>query len=116
MRGFLHRGLRHLLFFSVLALVLIQGCARPVLQTYPASEQEIEAALAAFTRYREISAEACSTCFDAEIDAALTVSGWFSDHTGKLSGYLQAMAPGYCKFIAVNPLGQPLFGVENALP
>jgi hypothetical protein len=51
----------------------------------------------------------CDCCLDAEADAVLSVSGWFSDHTGKLSGYLQAKKPGYIKFVAINPLGQPLF-------
>jgi hypothetical protein len=92
----------------LLSLLFIQGCARPALQTYPASEQEIESAVAAFVRYRKASEEVCPCCLDAEADAALLVSGWFSDHTGKLSGYLQAMEPGYVKFIAINPLGQPL--------
>lgn len=63
---------------------------------------------AAFTRFQEISEASCSCCLDAEADAELVVSGWFSEHTGKLSGYLQAMAPGYVKYVTLNPLGQPL--------
>lgn len=95
--------------FLAAFLVMIQGCARPVLQTYPASEQEIGSVLQEFAHYQQISEELCGCCLDAEADAALSVSGWFSDHTGKLSGYLQAMEPGYIRFVAINPLGQPLF-------
>jgi len=108
-RRFLHHGLPFLKVLFFVSLVFIQGCARSVLQTYPASEQEIELASEAFARYQEVNEKVCDCCFDAEADAALSVSGWFSDHTGKLSGYLQAMKPGYIKFVAINPLGQPLF-------
>ena len=109
MRRFLRHGLQYLLLLLFFSLVFIQGCARSILQTYPASDQEIEAVLEAFTRYHKISEGVCTCCLDAEADAALSVSGWFSDHTGKLYGYLQAMKPGYVKFVAQNPLGQPLF-------
>jgi hypothetical protein len=80
-----------------------------LLQTVPAAEAEVRDTISAFTRYQEIYREHCGCCLDAEADAALSVSGWFSDHTGKLSGYLQAMAPGYIKFVALNPLGQPIY-------
>lgn len=89
-------------------LVFSQGCARSVPQIYPASEQELESAATAFVRFLKTSEEVCGCCLDAEADAALLVSGFFSDHTGKLTGYLQAMQPGYVKFVAINPLGQPM--------
>jgi len=79
------------------------------LQTYPASEQDIQLATSAFTRYKQIYQDDCACCLDAEVDVAVSLSGWFSNHTGKLSGYLQAMYPGYIKFAALNPLGQPIF-------
>jgi len=78
------------------------------MKTYPASEQEIQLAASAFTKYRQIYQNECACCLDAEVDAAVSVSGWFSNHTGKFSGYLQAMEPGYIKFVALNPLGQPI--------
>jgi hypothetical protein len=108
-RRFLRHGFPYFLVLLFAVLVFVQGCARPVLQTYPAGENEIEAVSKAFERYQETSRKVCGCCLDAEADAALSVSSWFRDHTGKLSGYLQAMEPGYIKFIAVNPLGQPLF-------
>ena len=80
---------------------------KPVLQTYPASEQEAQLTASAFTRYQKIYQDECACCLDAEADATVSVSGWFSNRTGKLSGYLQAMEPGYIKFVALNPLGQP---------
>ncbi|MEN8232380.1 MAG: hypothetical protein ABFR35_06825 [Thermodesulfobacteriota bacterium] len=79
------------------------------MQTYPASEQEAQLTASAFTRYQKIYQDECACCLDAEADATVSVSGWFSNHTGKLSGYLQAMEPGYIKFVALNPLGQPIF-------
>jgi len=107
-RRFVRHGLlRHIIFLS-LTVILIQGCARQLLQTFPATSQETESVLAAFARFQEISETSCNCCLDAEADAELVVSGWFSDHSGKLSGYLQAMEPGYMKFVTVNPLGQPL--------
>ena len=109
MRRYQRHYLRHLIILFSLSQIFIQGCARPALQTYPASGQQIAKTLEAFDRYQEISAAACNCCLDAEADAALSVSGWFSDHTEKVSGFLQAMKPGYLKFIVINPLGQPLF-------
>lgn len=108
MRRFLYLDLPYAMLAFLLILLFIQGCARSVLQTYPASEQEFESAAAAFARFQQASEEVCGCCLDAEADAALSVSGWFSDRTGRLAGYLQAMKPGYLKFVAINPLGQPL--------
>jgi outer membrane lipoprotein-sorting protein len=99
-----------LLLFLVSASVLFsQGCARSILQTVPAAGDEIGEATTAFSRYQEMYQGHCGCCLDAEANAAVSVSGWFSNHTGKLSGYLQAMAPGYIKFVALNPLGQPVY-------
>jgi len=98
-----------LIFLFTLSLFFSQGCARTLLQTFPVAEDEARETISAFTRYQEIYRENCSCCLDAEADVALSVSGWFSDHTGKLSGYLQAMAPGYIKYVALNPLGQPIY-------
>jgi len=97
----------NILFF--LALFLVQGCTSSVLQIYPASEKEIGAAYESFRLYREVNEDMCGCCLDAEVEAELTISGWFNDHVGKLSGYLQAMKPGYIRFVALNPLGQPLY-------
>lgn len=91
------------------SLVLSQGCTRTVLQTYPASSDEIATVKEAFARFRQFGREQCSCCLDAEVDVTVSISGWISDHTGKFSGYLQAMQPGYMKFVAINPLGQPLY-------
>jgi len=95
-------------FLLSVSLFFLQGCARPLLQTFPASEQEIQFAALAFTKHKQIYQDECACCLDAEVDAAVSVSGWFSNHTGKLSGYLQAMEPGNIKFVALNPLGQPI--------
>ena len=96
------------IFLLSVPLFFLQGCAKPVLQISPASEQEIQFAALSFTRYMQINRDECTCCLDAEVDAAVSVSGWFSNHTGKLSGYLQAMEPGNIKFVGINPLGQPI--------
>jgi hypothetical protein len=89
-------------------LVFLQGCAGSMLQTAPVGEQESRVAASAFARYQELSLVTCKDSLDAEVDATVRISGWFSNHQGKLSGYLQALEPGYIKFIALNPLGQPV--------
>lgn len=110
MRGFSSRTLLDPLFLLAVSLLTLQGCGRPVLQTYPVGEQETHLAVTAFARYQKIYQEGCACCLDAEVDVSASVSaGWFSNHSGKISGYLQAMEPGYFKFAALNPLGQPIF-------
>ena len=109
MRGFSGRTLLHQLFVLSVFL-LLQGCARPLLQTYPASEQKVQATVSAFARYQKIYQDKCGCCLDAEVDVSASVSaGWFRNHSGRISGYLQAMAPGYIRFAVINPLGQPIF-------
>jgi hypothetical protein len=78
------------------------------MQTYPASEEDIRFVASAFMKYRQDFQDRCRCCLDAEVDATLSVSGWFSNHTDKLSGYLQARESGNIKFVALNPLGQPV--------
>ncbi len=108
MRRFSSYGHLYLKLLLAVSLLFLQGCARPLLQTYPASEQETQLAALAFTKYQKTYQAECACCLDAELDVDVSVSGWFNDHTGKLSGYLQGMEPGYLKFIALNPLGQPI--------
>ena len=109
MRPFQRHGLPYFMVLFSAALVFVQGCAGPSLYTYPAAENEIASVTKAFVNYQIISNKVCGCCLDAEADVALSVSSWFKDHTGKFSGYLQAMEPNSVKFVAVNPLGQPLF-------
>jgi len=90
-------------------MIIIQGCARPILQTYPVDQKETDFVTEAFLSFLQLSGEICNCCLDAEADTSISMSGWFSDHTGKFSGYLQAMEPGYIRFVALNPLGQPWY-------
>jgi hypothetical protein len=109
-RGFSSRTLLYWIFTLSIASLLFQGCTRSVLQTYPASEHEFQVTASAFAKYRKIYQDECGCCLDAEVDVTASVSaGWFSNHSGKISGYLQAMEPGYIKFVVPNPLGQPIF-------
>ena len=78
------------------------GCASR-LPGSPLAGGEAAAAREAFRRLAGGQA-ACDRALDAEVSVSLS-SPWRS---GSLDGYLQLMAPGYLKFIAVSPLGQPL--------
>ena len=109
MRQLLPHGLLNPVFSFLFFLIFIQGCSRPFLQTYPTERNESEMVLEAFSRFQQRKATLCGCCLDAEADISITVSGWFKDQTGKLSGYLQAMKPGFIRFVAVNPLGQPWY-------
>ena len=109
MRRVFLNDLRKFIIPLLLPVIFIQGCAGPILQTYPADPKEIATVTEVFLSFRKLSDEVCICCLDAEADTSLSVSGWFHDHTGKLSGYLQAMEPGYLRFVALNPLGQPWY-------
>jgi hypothetical protein len=108
-RNVLRRCFVNLIFPLLFFPIIILGCTRSVLQTYPASNVEYETVSRAFTYFQDINETICGCCIDAEVDIALSVSGWFNHHTAKLSGYIQAMRPGYIRFVAINPLGQPLY-------
>ncbi len=69
----------------------------------PVEAEERGRVLASFAELVERNKK-CGCCFDAEAEVKLSRLG----QSGTLSGYLQAMAPGLVKFVAVNPLGQPL--------
>jgi hypothetical protein len=102
-------GLLNLFSPFLFFLILIQGCSSPFLQTYAADEKDSEIVLAAFSRFQQNNTALCKCCLDAEADIIISVSGWFHEQTGKFSGYLQAMKPGYVRFVALNPLGQPWY-------
>lgn len=98
-RGALRRSLPCLLLALFLALA---GCAyRPA--RLPLAESEATGAREAFRRM--VSGQAlCARAVDAEVTVTVATP-WQS---GSMVGYLQLMAPGYLKFVGVNPLGQPL--------
>jgi len=85
-----------------LCLFCLADCAAlPGMEEISAREKE------RLTReFREIIArqQSCHCCIDAQATVSFS-SIW---QKGTLSGYLQAMAPSYLKFLAVNPLGQTM--------
>jgi hypothetical protein len=103
--------MRHTITFLLVvpAFFFVQGCAGPRLHTDPATQEEAAVVLEAFERFQALGLQACGCCLDAETDIALSVAGWFKNHSAKFFGYLQAMEPGYIRFVATNQLGQPLF-------
>lgn len=105
------RRIRHTITFLLVvpAFFFVQGCAGPRLHTDPATQDEAAVVLEAFERFQALGLQACGCCLDAETDIALSVAGWFKNHSAKFFGYLQAMEPGYIRFVATNQLGQPLF-------
>jgi hypothetical protein len=109
-RGFSDFALLYPPLLFVVSFLILQGCGRPLLQTYPVDGQETQLAITSFARYQKIYQERCVCCLDAEVDVSASISaGWFTNHSGKISGYLQALEPGYIKFVSLNPLGQPIF-------
>ena len=109
MRRFVRPVFLPLILLIVSPLLFLQGCARPVLQTYPVAEPESRETLAAFAKHQQLYLDQCGCCLDAEAEATVSMSIWFSNHSGKFSGYLQAMEPGYIKFFVLNPFGQPVY-------
>ncbi|NTV13821.1 MAG: hypothetical protein HGA96_07845 [Desulfobulbaceae bacterium] len=84
------------------AVLLLSGCAyRPLLRPLVAGEAAVGR-----QAFRQLvgGQGICARAVDAEVTVTLDVP-WQS---GTIAGYLQLLAPGYLKFIGVNPLGQPL--------
>jgi hypothetical protein len=96
-------SLRKVLAFILAAVTLtLAGCAyRPARLVLA----EPEAAGARDSFRRMVGGQAgCARAVDAEVTVTIA-SPWQS---GSMDGYLQLMAPGFVKFVGVNPLGQPL--------
>jgi hypothetical protein len=92
------------LFFVVgLALSLLAGGCASLPRQYPLPPEAEARARAAF---RQLAAAqmACGRWADAEAFVSLD-SMWQSS---SLPGYLQLLAPGFLRFVGLNPLGQPL--------
>jgi hypothetical protein len=90
--------------FSVAAALLLtlSGCAyRP--SRPPLAEPAATEAREAFRRMAA-GQSICARGVDAEVTVTIAAP-WQS---GSMDGYLQLMAPGFLKFVGVNPLGQPL--------
>lgn len=85
-----------------LCLFCLGGCA-----TLPGTEEISEREKERLIReFREMVAQQqlCHCCIDAQASVSFS-SIW---QKGALSGFLQAMAPSYLKFLAINPLGQTM--------
>lgn len=83
-------------------LLLLSGCARvPVtVPLLPAEQEAVEIS------YREWQKEQirCPSALDAAV--TVTLRAW--PRSGTLSGFVQALEPALLKFIALNPLDQPM--------
>jgi len=92
------------LFFVVgLALALLAGGCASLPRQIPLAPDADTRARAAF-RQLAAAQKACGRWADAE--ALVTFDSiWRS---GSMSGYLQLLAPGFLRFVGINPLGQPL--------
>jgi len=55
------------LFLLIVLMLLIQGCARPALQMYPADDEETEKVLEALSYFEEINRETCGCCVDRDM-------------------------------------------------
>lgn len=89
-------------FLLVAFLLALNGCAYRSARL-PLAGPEAAGAREAFRRM--VGGQAvCARAVDAEVTVTIA-SPWQS---GSMDGYLQLMAPGFIKFVGVNPLGQPL--------
>lgn len=97
------RSLRKAMSFLLAAFLLMPaGCAyRPA--RLALAEAEATGIRESFRRM--VGGQAvCARAVDAEVTVTIS-SPWQS---GSMAGYLQLMAPGFMKFVGINPLGQPL--------
>ncbi|MBB5348922.1 hypothetical protein JWG42_17255 [Desulfoprunum benzoelyticum] len=101
-----NKGARLLLPLLVL-LLLVGGCARKPWRENLHPDQG-RAAEQVFRIMQQRDA-ACPPCFDG--DAVVAMKNHLD--TRALSGYIQCRLPDHVKFIAANPLGQPLFAAAT---
>jgi hypothetical protein len=84
-------------------LLLLAGCALRLPAGLPISQAEQDVVEAAFRQW-QAEQPGCPSQLDAV--ASVTFRAWIQ--SGTLSGFVQAAEPSYLKFIALNPLGQPM--------
>ncbi len=90
--------------------LLLHGCALfrpPPQQTVLLPALESREIISDFKEVLERQAD-CGCCLDAEVSVTFSASTMLWNRAGTLDGYLLAASPSFFKFIAVNPLGQPL--------
>ncbi len=94
-------GLAKFCLLVTLAL-LFSGCASLPDRQFISGEEEKELR----SRFKDmvVKQQHCHCCLDATAQVYLS-SLLFS---GQLKGYLQALSPSFVKFVALNPLGQPV--------
>jgi len=94
--------------FVMLALVFVlSGCAGKFPQVLDISGDESERVEAAFSAMLE-KQQLHECLLDAEVDVTFVAGRLLATRSGRLNGYLQIMPPSHVKFIALNPIGQPL--------
>ncbi len=91
--------------FLLVFFLLLAGCAgrQPKLEKPPAGE--VRAVLAAFAAMGD---HYCGAGLDAQVEVTASFFSLTGGRTGRISGYLLAGEPWLLKFVALNPLGQPL--------
>ncbi len=100
-------GFPRLLLSGLTVLLLVAGCARhPWRQPLAGTDK-----IAPLELYRALwqRQAACGTCLDT--DARIFFHNHLIDRAA--GGYLKLMQPGYVKFIADNPLGQPVLAFAS---
>jgi len=97
------RGLLPTLLGGVVLLLLLSGGCATLPSTRPLAQLQQKQAEALF---RETMARQkdCPCCLDAQVRLSLKSLV----QNGTISGFLQAKAPSFLKFIGLNPLGQPM--------
>jgi hypothetical protein len=86
-----------------LALLLLAGCAARLPVGVAIAPAEQEAVTASYRQWQEEQRE-CPSSLDGAV--TLTLRAW--PRSGTLSGFVQAREPALLRFVALNPLGQPM--------
>jgi outer membrane lipoprotein-sorting protein len=97
------RNILPILRLGFALLLLLTGCAARLPVGLPISQTEQDAVEAGFRHWQAGQPE-CPAQMDAA--AVVTFRAWIQ--SGTLNGFVQAAEPSHLKFIALNPLGQPM--------
>ena len=92
-----------ILFFLLLPVILLSGCANKHWDT--TLEEEETAAIAGIIEEMQEADNSCPQNLDADVKGFLKTP---TENIG-VQGYLQLLSPSYLKFVLSNPLGQPMF-------
>ncbi len=95
--------------FFLLSLAALSGCAYQIPTGAPLSQQQQEKVLPKLKKSYLLQTRNCPSSWDADLEVHVQTTG----KDQKFTGYLTTQQPSSVKFIASNPLGQPLVAVTT---